>query len=71
MVTQRKLRVAMHCAGCENTVQNALRRTEGVISADADHRTGSVHLRFDDAQISREQIRERIRAIGFETEAIV
>ena len=70
MAKQRTLRVAMHCAGCENTVQNALRRTDGVISADADHRTDSVKLRFDDVQVSEEQIRERIKALGFEAEVL-
>ncbi len=60
------LSVPMHCDGCANAVRSVLRRTEGVLRVDADCRRGEVRLRFDPARLSEEQIRERIRAAGFE-----
>ncbi len=66
MATETRLTVPMHCGGCENSVRTALQRTEGVIKVTADQRTDEVTLRFDPKRISDEQIRERIRAAGFE-----
>lgn len=64
--TETALKVAMHCDGCANAVRIALRRTEGVIRVDADHRRDEVRVRFDPARLSEAEIRERIRAAGFE-----
>jgi copper chaperone CopZ len=47
-------------------VQGALARLEGLIRADADHRTGRVRVRFDEAQLSEDDVKERIRASGYE-----
>lgn len=66
MATEATLKVAMHCSGCENAVRTALQLTEGVIKVDADHRRDQVRLRFDPGRITEEQIRERVRAAGFE-----
>lgn len=56
----------MHCAGCETRVQAMLSRQEGVIKADADHKTGKVILRFDPERISKEQIKQAIQAAGYD-----
>jgi Cd2+/Zn2+-exporting ATPase len=66
MATDMTLKVAMHCGGCENAVRFTLRRTAGVIRVDADHRRDEVRLRYDPARISEDEIRERVRAAGFE-----
>lgn len=66
MAVETTLKVPMHCSGCENAVRTALQRTEGVIKVDADHRRDEVRLRFDAQRITEEQIRERVRAAGFE-----
>ncbi|MEX2547162.1 MAG: heavy-metal-associated domain-containing protein [Chloroflexota bacterium] len=68
MVLETTLKVPMHCDGCAKAVRTALRRTEGVIRADADHGRDEVRLRFDPQRVSEEQIRERIREAGFEPE---
>lgn len=67
MATETTLTVPMHCGGCENAVRTVLQRTEGVIRVDADHRRDEVRLRFDAQRVSEAQIRERIRAAGFES----
>lgn len=56
----------MDCTGCENRVRSALTRLEGVIKADPDHKAGRVALRFDTDRISEEEIKERIRAAGYD-----
>lgn len=66
MATETTLKVPMHCRSCENAVRTALQRTEGVIKVAADHRRDEVRLRFDPGRITEEQIRERVRAAGFE-----
>ncbi|MGH2555544.1 MAG: heavy-metal-associated domain-containing protein [Actinomycetota bacterium] len=67
MATEKTLDVqGMDCTGCENRVQTALKRLEGVIKANADHRTGRVKVRFDEAHLSEEDVKERIRAGGYE-----
>jgi copper chaperone CopZ len=66
MAVETTLKVPMHCGGCENAVRTALQRTEGVIRVRADHRRDEVQLRFDPDRISDQQIRDRIRAAGFE-----
>lgn len=66
MAVDKTLTVPMHCDGCENRLRAALQQTEGVIKADADHERDEVKLRFDPERVSEEQIRERIRATGYE-----
>lgn len=66
--TETTLKVTMHCEGCARAITVALRRTEGVIRVDADHRTDTVRLRFDPERVGVEEIRERIRAAGFDPE---
>ncbi|MEX0629674.1 MAG: heavy-metal-associated domain-containing protein [Chloroflexota bacterium] len=64
--TNLTLKVPMHCGGCANAVRFVFQRTEGLIRVDADHRRNEVRLRFDPARVTEDQIRERMRAAGFE-----
>jgi copper chaperone len=56
----------MDCSGCENRLKTVLGRTEGVIKASADHKTGQVSVRFDEQRVDEHDVRERIRAAGYE-----
>lgn len=56
----------MTCTGCENRLQTVLGRTEGVVRADADHRTGRVRVRLRPGRGSIDEVKERIRAAGYE-----
>ncbi len=58
--------VQMHCGGCENAVRTALRPTEGIVRAEADHRRSEVRVRFDPDRVTEEQLRERVQDAGFE-----
>lgn len=67
MATEKTLDVrGMDCTGCENRVQTALKRLEGVIRADADYRTGRVSVRFDEGRLSEDDVKERLRAGGYQ-----
>jgi copper chaperone CopZ len=67
MAVEKTLEVeGMTCTGCENTLRRSLRRLDGVILANPDHRAGEVTVRFDDARVSEEEIKARIRAAGYE-----
>lgn len=67
MATEKSLEVrGMDCTGCENRVKTAVSRLEGVIKADANHQTDRVDIRFDHDRISEDDIKERIRAAGYE-----
>lgn len=67
MATERTLEVqGMDCTSCENRLRTALTRLEGVIRVDADHRAGRVSFRFDESRASEEDVKERIRAAGYE-----
>jgi copper chaperone CopZ len=56
----------MHCTGCESRLKTVLGRVEGVVKADANHEAGEVRIRYDSSRVSDEDIRERIRAAGYE-----
>lgn len=56
----------MDCSGCANRLGTALGRLDGVVKAKADHRAGQVDVRLDPDRVSEDQIKERIRAAGFD-----
>ena len=58
----------MHCRGCEGRIQFALKRLAGVQHVAADARTQRVTVAFDPAQITPDQLRERLDHMGFEAE---
>lgn len=67
MVVEKQVQVqGMDCSGCENRVRTALTRLEGVIKTEADSRSGRVGVRFDEDRVSEDDVKERIRAAGYE-----
>lgn len=67
MAQDATLRVeGMDCAACERRLGAALTRLKGVITAKADHRAARVDVRFDPDRVSEQDIRQRIRAAGFD-----
>jgi copper chaperone CopZ len=55
-----------HCSGCADNLGGSLRQIEGVIKADADFEAAAVEVRFDPSRVSDDDLREGIRAAGFE-----
>ncbi|MDP9443935.1 MAG: cation transporter [Actinomycetota bacterium] len=55
----------MSCAGCEHRLGVALQRLEGVQDATADHRTGTVRVRFDPDATGTEALVDRVVTAGY------
>lgn len=58
----------IHCSGCETRIRFALQRMSGVQHVAADTQTQRVAVTFDPALLSPDQIRERLKELGFDTE---
>ncbi len=56
----------MTCTGCENRIQWALGKLEGVRQARADHQAKEVRVVFDPAKTPGEEIRACITQAGYE-----
>ena len=56
----------LHCAGCEQRVGNAMRRLAGVQDVRASAETQQVVVTIDPAQVSPEQVREKLEQLGYE-----
>ncbi len=57
-----------HCSGCSDNLAKALERLEGVIRVRGDYDTATVEVRYDPDRVTEDDLRERIRASGFEPE---
>ncbi len=55
-----------HCTGCSDNLGSALSNLDGVIRARADYENGQVEVRFDPDRVTEDDVRERIRATGFQ-----
>ena len=64
---QVELRVrGMSCTGCEQTIQRALARLDGVVRSVADHRAEQVRVVFDPRLTSEQAVRSCIERAGYE-----
>ncbi len=55
----------MHCSSCSSGITAMLKRTPGVISADASYERKEAVVEFDPARTSREKIIEVINNLGY------
>ena len=55
----------MHCGACENRIQKALSRLEGVKRASADHQAGVVRVVIDLNRTPAQAARECIERAGY------
>jgi Cd2+/Zn2+-exporting ATPase len=66
MPTQTTLQLAgLDCSHCAQRLGQSLERVDGVITADVDP-TGVATVRYNEAQVSEEDLGERVRATGFD-----
>lgn len=64
---QVELRVrGMTCTGCEQAIQRALARLDGVMRSVADHRGEQVRVVFDSKRTSEQAVRSCIQQAGYE-----
>ena len=57
--------IGMHCAGCEERVQNALHRVNGIYKVDVSWADKRVVVTFDKTKVSTDAIARAITAAGF------
>ncbi len=67
METLRIAVAGMSCGGCEERLESALSRIDGVRSVSADHLGGSVKVLFDPLRVTGADLSGHIVACGFET----
>ena len=55
----------MSCTACEQRIQKALSRVDGVVRSSADHRVGRVRVVFDPARTTEQSVRACIAQAGY------
>lgn len=60
----------MSCTGCDQRIDTALRRLEGVGRVEADHRTGTVVVDFDPDAVDEATITARLANAGYDLIAL-
>ncbi len=56
----------IHCEGCEQRIDRALRRISGVSSVEASAESQRVVVEMDPERVGPEQVRERLDLLGYE-----
>ncbi len=56
----------LHCEGCEQRVDRALKRLDGVREVRTSHRSQRIEVGYDLERISEVQLRERLESFGYE-----
>lgn len=66
MTEERTITVdGMTCTGCEESIQRAVGRLGGIEFVQADHRAGTVAVRYEAEATDQDAISERIREAGY------
>lgn len=58
----------MHCTGCSTRLEKVLNNQDGVEDAKVSFEEAKAEIKFDESQISLEEIKEAISDAGFEAE---
>ena len=56
----------MHCASCEATIGNALKKADGVIDASVSYPSEQANIEFDPKKISVDELIRIIKTTGYE-----
>jgi copper chaperone CopZ len=56
----------IHCAGCEQRIVTALRSLPGIQDVQASAESQRVVVKLDPAQISPEQVRAKLKHLGYQ-----
>jgi copper chaperone len=70
-VCEATLKVSgMHCSGCANTVENALKDLEGVHQVTVDLEENEVTVEYEDDKVTVEDLDETIKSSGYTFEGV-
>ena len=61
--------LGMHCASCVKTIEDSVKRIEGVLEANANFADGSVFVKYNANRTSRREIEGMVKAAGYEVVA--
>ncbi len=56
----------MHCGGCANRIESALKQLEGVRRVKADFMAQKVEISFDRGKVDEDAVRSLIEKTGYE-----
>ena len=56
----------INCTGCEQRIDNALRRLNGIQEVKASAQNQRVEVAYDPAQTDAEQVRARLEKLGYD-----
>lgn len=55
----------MTCTGCENTVESALTKVDGVVSVEASHVNAIATISFDSTKVEEQSLAQTINETGY------
>ncbi len=55
----------MHCASCANTIEKAIKKSNGVISASVNYAAEKAHVEYDFSKINEKEIKNAINSTGY------
>jgi copper chaperone CopZ len=55
----------IHCDGCEASIENGLKRLDGVRAVKADHREQTIWVRFDEQRLDEQRLADQLERIGY------
>jgi len=55
----------MTCSGCENAIKSAVRKMDGVVSAEASHGDKRAIVGYEEGRVRPEQIQAAIERLGY------
>ena len=55
----------IHCDGCVNTVENAVRKLDGIQTVSASELSKEVRVEYDPEKVKEEQIRKALLLVGY------
>ncbi len=61
--------VKIHCAGCEQRIDFALRRIGGVSAVQASAKKQKIAVEYDAEKTNRDDVRQQLEVMGYEVEA--
>jgi copper chaperone len=56
----------IHCEGCEQRIDRALRRLPGVLGVEASSQSQRVLVEMDPERVGPEEVRDRLDLLGYE-----
>jgi periplasmic mercuric ion binding protein len=64
----KTFKVFGNCGMCEKTIEGALTDVSGIVKADWDKETKMMEVTFHEHQITLDEIKKKIAAVGYDTE---